>query len=113
MKSRRIAPEGLGLKITDLFHAYWASSHEFTSLTSASLVFGRGIRLPCDLLFGALPDKERPTIDHAANFVDNLHDILNYASQHLIRLRKYACFQGNKWIQQQKGALCEVRTEMF
>jgi hypothetical protein len=31
----------------------------------------------------ATPDKERPTIDHAANLVDHLHDIHNYARQHL------------------------------
>jgi hypothetical protein len=28
----------------------------------------------CDLLFGAPPDKERPTTDHAADLVDHLHD---------------------------------------
>jgi hypothetical protein len=46
-------------------------------------VFGRELRLPCDLLFGAPPDKERPTTDHAAGLVDHLHDIHDYARRHL------------------------------
>jgi hypothetical protein len=63
--------------------AYGASTHETTGLTPASLVFGRELRLPCDLLFGAPPDKERPTTDYAADLVDHLHDTHNYALQHL------------------------------
>jgi hypothetical protein len=39
-------------------------------LTPANLVFGRELRLPSDLLFGTPPDKELPTIDHAADLVD-------------------------------------------
>jgi hypothetical protein len=52
-------------------------------LTPASLVFGRGTPTPCDLLFGAPPDKEWPTINHMADLVDHLHNIHNYAHQHL------------------------------
>jgi transposase InsO family protein len=40
---------------------YRASTHDRTGLTPARLVFWRELRLPCDLLFGAPPDKERPT----------------------------------------------------
>jgi hypothetical protein len=46
--------------------AYRASTHDTTGFTPASLVFGRELRLPCDLLFGVPPDKERPTTDYAA-----------------------------------------------
>jgi hypothetical protein len=46
-------------------------------------VFGREFRLPCDLLFCGPIDKKRPTIDHAANLVDHLHDTHNYDRQHL------------------------------
>jgi hypothetical protein len=52
-------------------------------MTPASLVFRPQLRLPCDLLFGTPPDKERPTTNHAADLVDHLHDIHHYASQHL------------------------------
>jgi hypothetical protein len=63
--------------------AYRASTQDTTGLTPASLVFGREFRLPCDLLFGIPTDKERPSIDQAANLMDHLHDIHNYARQHL------------------------------
>jgi hypothetical protein len=63
--------------------AYRASTHDTTGLTPARLVFRRELRLSCDLLFWVLPDKERPTTDHAAGLVDHLHDIENYARQHL------------------------------
>jgi hypothetical protein len=46
-------------------------------------VFGRELRLPCDLLFGVPPDKERSTTDYAAELVDHLHDIQQYARQNL------------------------------
>jgi hypothetical protein len=62
--------------------AYRASNHDTAGLTPARLVFGRGLRLPCDPLFGALPDKERPTTDHAADLVDHVYDIHNYTRQH-------------------------------
>jgi hypothetical protein len=52
-------------------------------LTPASLVFGRELQLPGDLLFGAPPFKEQLTIEHAPNLVDHLHDIHNYAYQQM------------------------------
>jgi hypothetical protein len=61
--------------------AYRASTNDTTGFTPASLVFGRELRLPCELLFEATPDKERPTTDYAADLLDNLHDIHNYARQ--------------------------------
>jgi hypothetical protein len=50
--------------------AYRASTHDTTGFTPASLLFGRELRLPSELLFGTPPDKKRPTIEHAANLVD-------------------------------------------
>jgi hypothetical protein len=38
--------------------AYKAYSHDTMGLTQASIVFGRELRLSCDLLFGAPPDNE-------------------------------------------------------
>jgi anaerobic selenocysteine-containing dehydrogenase len=46
-------------------------------------MFGRELRLPYDLLFGVPPDKELPTTDYATDLMDHLHDIHNYARQHL------------------------------
>jgi hypothetical protein len=44
---------------------------------------GRELQLPCSLLFGAPPSKEQPTISHAKNLLDHLHDIHSYAHKHL------------------------------
>jgi hypothetical protein len=63
--------------------AYRAATHDTTGLTPACLVFGRELQLPCNWLFGALPDKEWPTTGYAADLVDHLCDIHNYAGQHL------------------------------
>jgi hypothetical protein len=55
--------------------AYRASTHDTTCLTPLRLVFRRELPLPCDLLLGAPPDKERPKTGHAADLVDHLRDI--------------------------------------
>jgi hypothetical protein len=74
---------------------YEKSSNDYKSLSTgrqlstllgsfpANIVFGREFGLTRELLFWALHDKERPTIDHAANFMDHFHDIHNYVRQHL------------------------------
>jgi hypothetical protein len=62
---------------------YRASTHDTMELTPADLVFGRELRLPCSLLFGVPPNKERPTTDYAADLVDHLHDVHQYAHEHL------------------------------
>jgi hypothetical protein len=59
-------------KLPLFFLAYRASTHDTTGLTPGSLVFGRELRLACDLLLGVPPDKERPTTDFEAELVDQL-----------------------------------------
>jgi hypothetical protein len=63
--------------------AYRASTHDTTGVTPANMVFWRELRLPCDLLFGAPPDKEQSTTDYVADLVERLHDTNHYARQHL------------------------------
>jgi hypothetical protein len=60
-----------------------ATTLETTGMTPDNMVFGRELRLPCDLLFGAPPHKEQSTADDAADLVERLHDIHHYARQHL------------------------------
>jgi len=47
------------------------STHETTGVTSANMVFGRELRLPCDLMFGAPRDKEQSTTDYTASLVND------------------------------------------
>jgi hypothetical protein len=63
--------------------AYRASTHDTPGITAANLVFGRELRLPCNLLFGAPPDKEQSTTDYVADLVERLHDTHHYARRHL------------------------------
>jgi hypothetical protein len=58
-----------------------AITHEKTGLILANLVFGRELCLFCHLLFGALTDKERSTIDDAADLVSQTRDIQHYSGQ--------------------------------
>jgi transposase InsO family protein len=62
-----------------LLLAYRAPTHDTTGLIPALLVFGRERRLPCEMILGAPPEKERPTIDHATYLVNQIHDIHDYA----------------------------------
>jgi hypothetical protein len=57
--------------------AYRASTHDTTGLTPALLVFGRDLRLPSTCY------SERPTTDHAAGYLNHLHDIHVNGRQHL------------------------------
>ena len=50
--------------------AYQASTHETTGVMPASMVFGRELCLPCDLMFGAPPDKEQSVTDYTADLVE-------------------------------------------
>jgi hypothetical protein len=52
-------------------------------MTPANMVFGRELLLPCDLLFGAPPDKEESTTDYAVNLAERLRDIHHFARQNL------------------------------
>jgi hypothetical protein len=47
-------------RISIFLLAYRASTHDATDLTPASLVFGRKLRLPCQLLFETPPIRNDP-----------------------------------------------------
>jgi len=47
------------------------------------MVFRRELPLPCDLMFGAPPDKEQLTTVYTAALVERLHNIHHFAHQHL------------------------------
>jgi hypothetical protein len=47
------------------------------------MVFGRDLRLPCDLLFGAPPYKEESITDYETKLSERLRDIHHFARHHL------------------------------
>jgi hypothetical protein len=47
-----------GVRLPIFLPAYRASTNDIMGLIPVYLVFGRELCLPCDLLFGAPPDKE-------------------------------------------------------
>jgi hypothetical protein len=47
------------------------------------MVFGRELHLPCDLMFGAPPDREQSATSYAADLFEQLHDIHHFTHQHL------------------------------
>ena len=65
-----------------------ASTHETTGVTLANMVFGRELRLHCDLKFGAPLHKEQLTTDYTVALVERLHDIHHFAHQRLERVQR-------------------------
>ena len=63
--------------------AYRASNHETTGVTPGNMVFGRELRLSCDLMFGAPLDKEQSTTVYNAALVERLHDMQQFDPQNL------------------------------
>jgi hypothetical protein len=49
----------------------------------ANMVFGRELRLPCDLMFGAPPGKEQSVTGYTADLVEQIHDIHHFDRQNL------------------------------
>lgn len=62
--------------------AYITSTRE-TRPTLASVVFGRELRLPCELLCAASPDEEQSTTDNLLGLLHRRHSIHHCARQHL------------------------------
>ena len=64
--------------------AYRTAIHESTGCTPASLMLGRDLRLPIDLLYGR-PDQEPPrsTSDYSENLEARLEQVQEFARDHL------------------------------
>lgn len=52
-------------------------------MAPAKMIFGRKLRLPCDLFFGTPPGKQQPSVAHAPELVKSLAEIHTYAHEHL------------------------------
>jgi hypothetical protein len=47
------------------------------------MVFGRELRVPCDVLFGAPPEKKQQSPNYAIELVEWLHDVRRYPCQYM------------------------------
>ena len=68
-----------------LMMAYRSSVHETTGCSPSELMFGREIRLPVDLMFGA-PESEKDltdACDYALSLQDKIRKVHGYAREHL------------------------------
>ncbi|KXJ10888.1 Retrovirus-related Pol polyprotein from transposon 412 [Exaiptasia diaphana] len=68
-----------------LMMAYRSSVHETTGCSPSELMFGREIRLPVDLMFGA-PESGKDltnTCDYARSLQDKIRKVHGYAREHL------------------------------
>lgn len=57
--------------------AYRSAPHDSTSHSPSRIVFGRELRLPCDLLLGSTPDEDRRSSLHSGTYVDELRRTLS------------------------------------
>ncbi|KAJ8980848.1 hypothetical protein NQ317_008907 [Molorchus minor] len=57
--------------------AYRAAGHEYPGKTPASIIFGRELRLPCDLRFGHREERADTVEDYSSKLatrIDSIHD---------------------------------------
>ena len=57
--------------------AYRGSVHDTTGESPSNILFGRELRLPCDLQFGAAPEAGQSINEYVANLRDRLHTVHN------------------------------------
>jgi hypothetical protein len=50
------------------------------------MIFGRELCLPCDVLFGAFPNKKKSVTDNMADLVDLLHDIHHHFARQYLKV---------------------------
>lgn len=55
--------------------AYRSSVHETTGQTPANILFGRELRLPCDLVFGSKPGEDLAGEDYVKELRRRMDDI--------------------------------------
>jgi hypothetical protein len=82
-KGRRITPERLGRKIAHLPPGLQSSDPRHYGLDLDWHSVRKRTSTALRPAVWSTPEKGQPTIDHAENLVGRLHDIHNYARQHL------------------------------
>ncbi|GFW79740.1 retrovirus-related Pol polyprotein from transposon 412 [Trichonephila clavipes] len=63
--------------------AYRSAVHETTGYSPSQMLFGRDIRLPCDLLFGRPPDTPSSPEEYVQNLQARFEDVHNLARERI------------------------------
>ncbi|GFU03440.1 retrovirus-related Pol polyprotein from transposon 412 [Trichonephila clavipes] len=69
--------------------AYRSAVHETTGYSPSQMLFGRDLRLPCDLLFGRPPDTPSSPEEYVQNLQARFEDVHNLARERInLRTRR-------------------------
>ncbi|GFT63842.1 retrovirus-related Pol polyprotein from transposon 412 [Trichonephila clavipes] len=63
--------------------AYRSAVHETTGYSPSQMLFGRDLRLPCDLLFGRPPDTPSSPEEYVQNLQARFEDVHNLARERI------------------------------
>ncbi|GFV09602.1 retrovirus-related Pol polyprotein from transposon 412 [Trichonephila clavipes] len=64
-------------------HTYRSAVHETTGYSPSQMLFGRDLRLPCDLLFGRPPDTPSSPEEYVQNLQARFEDVNNLARERI------------------------------
>ncbi|GFW60756.1 retrovirus-related Pol polyprotein from transposon 412 [Trichonephila clavipes] len=76
-------PTRLGPESSSLLLAYRSAVHETTGYSPSQMLFGRDLRLPCDLLFGRPPDTPSSPEEYVQNLQARFEDVHNLARERI------------------------------
>jgi len=71
------------LKLPLCLLAYRSATHETTGFTPSQILFGRDLRLPCDLLFGRPPDAPSSPVQYVADLQARLEEVHQFARERM------------------------------
>ncbi|GFV46058.1 retrovirus-related Pol polyprotein from transposon 412 [Trichonephila clavipes] len=70
-------------KVPFFLLAYRSAVHETTGYSPSQMLFGRDLRLPCDLLFGRPPDTPSSPEEYVQNLQARFEDVHNLARERI------------------------------
>ncbi|GFT53232.1 retrovirus-related Pol polyprotein from transposon 412 [Trichonephila clavipes] len=80
-KTTPLHPQSDGM--VERFNPYRSAVHETTGYSPSQMLFGRDLRLPCDLLFGRPPDTPSSPEEYVQNLQARFEDVHNLARERI------------------------------